>query len=220
MEATRERPSPDNATNNCEDCGADFPTSEALGRHQSLAHSDSPKENADTPSRNRPTPSDGRANNPGSRAEQSGRPGQPAPGDRPAQKGGEPRGNPERMGGESKKDGQVPYGSQPPDREGGSDEGRSAEGGKSQPGAKPQPHEQNSGRVKDASEGDRPVDNDGPAGGAKVGNSPGERSPGEGDSGGTSKGEDAPGKDKDRPKKTTDGRDDHRPAPGNQPKPY
>jgi len=42
MEATRNQMSPGESTNSCEQCGANFPNTEALMRHQNLAHPSGP----------------------------------------------------------------------------------------------------------------------------------------------------------------------------------
>jgi hypothetical protein len=42
MEATRGAPEDDTAMNGCDECGANFPTAEALERHQNLAHPNGP----------------------------------------------------------------------------------------------------------------------------------------------------------------------------------
>jgi|SRR5580658_2887421 hypothetical protein len=235
MEATRERPNPNEAANNCDECGADFPNAEALGRHLDLAHPHDGSKGND-----RPTPPQGQWNNPGTESGPSKKAEKPASGGGPYSPEGEPPKSSDKMGGESKKDGQIPYGSQRPNPEGGSDEGRAMRGERKNPGASVARGERNDasapGEDDSAEPGGAPPMGRPP----QPGNAPGvpsrgdERSadppvrggppvrnpPGSAAGEPSDPGEGAGGKDKNRSKKSTEGRDDHRPAPGNVPQPY
>jgi hypothetical protein len=140
MEATKNRPNETSrgTANNCESCGANFPSGDALERHMNIAHHSEPNP-AGAPGESPrgekgagPEGTDQRANNspskPGGKGREQGS-GGPAgrswDGEGPSTSGsGVESMSADRESGGSKKDGQVPYGSHPPRRDKGLDEGR------------------------------------------------------------------------------------------------
>jgi hypothetical protein len=157
MEATRESTSMDDATKNCEQCGASFPTWDALERHQNLAHPDRPEAPAEPVRRPRgdaPETPSGRNLRPdeAEMSDQRARPASPQPPAQDDMRG--PRGGsePER---------QAPHAPQPPPRVPGSEDRRGVEDrprgtaphdvARDQRGPTTEPREENT-----ADEGERP----------------------------------------------------------------
>jgi|SRR5580658_412989 hypothetical protein len=158
MEATQNRTkdmSRDSA-NHCDTCGANFPNEEALHSHANMVHygnwntdrprgqrpmidKSPPSEEADREAGEDPSESkDDDAESPPPR-EMPGRESDPA-GKQPTDElswrsphADKPRSSPERSSGGPKKEGQVPYGSPPPNREKGLDEGRQTKKEESEP---------------------------------------------------------------------------------------
>lgn len=64
MEASRDRPEAPEATNSCDQCGANFPSHDALERHRNMAHPEGPA-SVEAPSEpKRPTAAEWRASRP------------------------------------------------------------------------------------------------------------------------------------------------------------
>jgi|HubBroStandDraft_1064217.scaffolds.fasta_scaffold47220_2 hypothetical protein len=202
MEATQNRTketSRDSA-NHCDTCGANFPNEEALQSHANMVHygnwnTDRPRGQRPMIDKSPPAQGDDRdadedpseskdddAESPPPR-EMPGRESGPA-GKQPAEElsrrppqADKPRSTPERSSGGPKKEGQVPYGSPPPNREKGLDEGRQTKTEESEPmgsrnreksrtgGGRPSPGE----RGQDEPKGES---SDGPADAGESGESP------------------------------------------------
>jgi hypothetical protein len=191
METKRDRTNSKD-TKNLPDDETDTPGQSMPGRPAPYGSTGrSPPQGSDRESGTQSLQPDWRSNSSNPGTTERGKSDTPNPAGGPGDKMGESPTDANRMGGGSRKEGQVPYGSQPPRREGGSDEGRAAS-------RDAHPSGQPTGPSRDSNDPSSPNSSDE----AETGN-------------------EAQSKDnRDRTKKPTDGRGDHPSDPGSESKAY